>query len=186
MEHSTTQSKNFDLTIRQESIADHEQVGQIVAAAFEKEEMSDQTEHLLVARLRKSEAFVPELSLVAEVDGSLVGHILLTRIVIREGDEVAESLALAPVSVLPDWQGKGIGGQLIEEAHRVAREMGFGSVLLLGHADYYPRFGYRKASDFGIRLPFEVPDENCMAAELQAGSLKEVTGLVEYPPAFGL
>ena len=172
--------------IRQELAGDWKRVEEVVEAAFRGEEMSDGTEQLLVARLRGSAAFVPDLSLVAEVEGQIVGHVLVTRIVVREGEQAHGSLALAPVSVEPEWQGRGIGGRLIEAAHEVARKMGFGSVVLLGHAGYYPRFGYRKAIDFGIRLPFEVPDENCMAVELTPGALDGVSGMVEYPPEFGI
>ncbi|MEL6865570.1 MAG: N-acetyltransferase, partial [Bacteroidota bacterium] len=94
------------------------------------------------------------------------------------------SLALAPVSVHPDFQGKGIGGQLIEEAHRIARELDYGSIVLLGHADYYPRFGYRPIHQYNIKLPFEAPPENCMVVELKAGALEEVNGEVVYDAAF--
>ena len=73
---------------------------------------------------------------------------------------------------------------LIEEAHQRAKDLGFKSVVLLGHADYYPKFGYRKASEFGIKLPFDVADEYCMAIELTTNGLAGVQGLVEYPKEF--
>ena len=94
------------------------------------------------------------------------------------------SLALAPVSVLPSHQHKGIGGQLILKAHEIAKELGYESIILLGHPDYYPRFGYRKTSDFDIKLPFEVSEEHCMAIELIDGTLNEVSGIVEYSKPF--
>lgn len=172
------------ITMRQERPADHPKVEALIEAAFAKLPESDQTEHQLVARLRWSDAFIPELSIVAEVGEEIAGHIILTRILIRNGPKAEESLALAPVSVHPTWQRQGIGGQLIREAHRVAAGLGHGSVVLLGHADYYPRFGYRKASEYGIQLPFEVPEELCMAIELRSGALDGVSGMVEYPQAF--
>lgn len=135
-------------------------------------------------KLRKSKSFIPELPLVTESNGSLVGHILLTKIKIINGDEVFQSLALAPVSVHPNYQGKGIGGKLIMESHKLARTLGFKSIIILGHKDYYPKSGYQKASDFGIKLSFEVRDENCMAIELITGSLSNISGLVEYPTEF--
>ncbi|MEL7225746.1 MAG: N-acetyltransferase [Cyanobacteria bacterium J06576_12] len=170
--------------IRQETTADHQQVFELIEAAFAEVEYSDQSEHHLVKRLRKSDAFIPELSLVAEKGGELVGHILLTRIAIVNGEQRSPSLALAPVSVLPTHQGQGIGGTLIKEAHKRAQALGHGSVILLGHADYYPRFGYRPTAEFGIRLPFAVPAENCMLVELQTGALAGISGVVEYPAAF--
>lgn len=131
---------------------------------------------------------MPELSLVSEVeeDGQprIVGHIFLTKIRIKNEKKSFESLALAPVSVLPKFHGKGIGGKLITHAHDIAKDLGFESVVLLGHQDYYPRFGYRPTVDFGIELPFDVPAENCMAVELVEHGLSGVSGMVEYPPEF--
>lgn len=174
----------MEFVLRKENPSDYQQVEQLIEAAFRTAEHSDHREHLLVARLRKTTSFVPDLSIVAESNGQLLGHVLLTKIQISNASENFDSLALAPVSVLPDFQGKGLGGALIREAHQVATQLGFGSVILLGHADYYPRFGYQKASTFNIRLPFEAPDENCMAIELLTGALKEVSGTVVYDPAF--
>lgn len=170
------------ITIRQETVADYTAISSLVEDAFRTEEHSDHREHLLVDRLRHSPAYIPELALVAqESDGQIIGHILLTRITIGEHHP---SLALAPVAVLPRYQGKGIGGLLIREAHKRAAEMGFGSVVLLGHKDYYPRFGYLPLSGFGIRLPFEAPDDYCMVHELHPGALNGVSGMVTYPQAF--
>jgi predicted N-acetyltransferase YhbS len=78
----------------------------------------------------------------------------------------------------------GIGGKLIEQSHRIARDLGFKSVILLGHEKYYPKFGYLRADNFGIELPFQVPKENCMAIELTESGLKGVSGMVEYPKEF--
>lgn len=175
-----------ELIIRQETEADHSEVFNLIEAAFKNEEISDHKEHFLVDRLRKSKAFVPELSLVAELDNQLVGHILLTKLVIKSEPGETQSLALAPVSVLPEFQHQGIGGKLIRKAHEVAQSLGFKSVLLLGHPEYYPRFGYQKASSYGIQFPFEAPDEACMALELHKDSLQLVSGTVRYPKEFFL
>ncbi|MEW7304381.1 N-acetyltransferase [Elizabethkingia anophelis] len=175
----------MNLLFRQENKDDYTAVSIVIQKAFEKEEMSDHSEQYLVERLRNSEAFIPELSIVAEINQKIAGHILLTKIkVVNKENKESESLALAPVSVLPEYQGKGIGGKLIETAHKKAKELGFGSVILLGHENYYPRFGYEIAKKYGIKLPFDVPDENCMAIELIKGSLKGVEGTVVYPKAF--
>ncbi|AQX10445.1 GNAT family N-acetyltransferase [Elizabethkingia ursingii] len=175
----------MNILFRQENKDDYAAVFNLIQRAFEKEEMSDHSEQYLVERLRNSEAFILELSIVAEINQNIAGHILLTRIkVINNKNEEFDSLALAPVSVLPEYQGKGIGGKLIETAHKKAKELGFGSVILLGHENYYPRFGYEIAKKYGIKLPFEVPDENCMAIELIKGALEGVEGTVVYPKAF--
>ena len=94
------------------------------------------------------------------------------------------SLALAPVAVLPEFQRQGIGSALIREAHRRAADSGYRSAVVLGHKDYYPRFGYRKAADFGIAFPFGLPQECCMAVELLPGGLEGVSGTVRYPRPF--
>lgn len=172
------------LNIRQEIPADYSAVKSLIQAAFAAVEYSDQSEHLLVERLRKSASFVPELSLVSEWDNQVVGHILLTPISIKGETLSTPSLALAPVSVAPEWQGRGIGGVLIKAAHDRARELGHQSVILLGHAAYYPRFGYRPTHEYGIQLPFPAPLENCMVLELEQGTLAGVNGMVEYPPEF--
>ena len=172
------------MNIRTEVATDYLKVFSIIAQAFLTEELSDHKEQFLVERLRFSGSFIPELSLVAEVDGEVVGHILLTKISICDGDIKHQSLALAPVSVLPEFQGRGIGSALIKAAHTKAIALGYGSVVILGHKDYYPRFGYKTASQFGITLPFDVPDEYVMVVELIPDALDGVSGVVEYDPAF--
>ena len=172
------------MNIRKEEEKDYKQVFKLIEKAFENEEYSDHREQFLVERLRNSDSFVPDLSLVCEMNEMIVGYILLTKIKIKHSDFSYDSLALAPVAVLPNYQGNGIGGHLIEFAHKKARELGVESIILLGHPTYYPKFGYRKASDFDIQLPFDVPDENCMAIELVEDALKNINGMVEYPKEF--
>ncbi len=172
------------IKIRTEEKSDHQAVFDLTEKAFAGMKYSEGDEHFLVERLRKSDAFIPELSIVAEYKGNIVGHILLTKVKIVNGEKVCESLAIAPVSVLPDYQKKGIGGNLIETAHQKAKELGYKSVVLVGHEDYYPRFGYQLASKYGIKFPFEVPDINAMAIELEKGALKNVSGEVQHPKEF--
>ena len=160
----------MDFNIRQEQIKDYEAVHKVVELAFRDMEDSDHSEPFLVDQLRQTDAFIPELSLVAEVDEEIIGHILMTKV--------------APVSVLPKYQNRGIGSALIREAHKRATELGYGSVVLLGHKDYYPRFGYKQAIDFGIEFPFDVPHEYCMAIELCPESLKDVQGMIQYAKPF--
>lgn len=172
------------IDIRQEIEQECKRVESVVEKAFENAEHTAHKEQLLVARLRKSEAFVPELSLVAELDEQIAGHIMFTKLQIRNGEKSYESLAMAPVSVLPQYQNKGIGSTLIVEGLKLAEELGFKSVIVLGHSEYYPRFGFKPASIWGIKAPFEVPDKNFMALELEDGSLNGVSGVVVYPKEF--
>lgn len=174
----------MQIIIRKELKEDYPFVKEVIKAAFSDDSHGDRTEHLMVERLRKSDAYISDLSLVAEISSKIVGHILLTKILVKNKKESFPSLALAPVSVHPDFQNKGVGGKLILAAHKIAKKSGYTSIILLGHENYYPRFGYKRASNFNIKLPFEVPDENCMAIELFENGLKNINGTVEYPQAF--
>lgn len=174
----------MEIKIRQEQENDYKVVCELIELAFRNMEESDHREHFLVECLRKSEAFIPELSLVAEKDGEIIGHILMTKVEIVSDVKTTTSLALAPVAVLPKYQRQGVGGTLICEIHKRAAELGYGSAVLLGHRDYYPKFGYKKAIDFGIEFPFEVPYEYCMAIELLPNALKNVQGVVKYSKPF--
>lgn len=166
--------------IQQEQPSDVTSVGKLIQRAFALEEHSDHTEHLLVERLRTSEAFIPELALTAVDDGEIIGYLLLTKITI--GDNV--SLALAPAAVDPERQREGIGSSLIQHGLEKAGALGFSSVIVLGHPDYYPKFGFQPASHWGIEAPFEVPGESFMALELQPGVLKDINGTVHYSQPF--
>ncbi|OFX54855.1 MAG: GNAT family N-acetyltransferase [Bacteroidetes bacterium GWB2_41_8] len=177
---------NQNITIRQETTEDYDRVIELTQEAFETLDISDHTEGQLVERLRKAPTFIPELSLVAELDGQLVGHILFTRMQIKNKRETFDSLVLGPVSVLPEFQKQGIGRQLIVAGHQKARELGFQSVILIGHPEYYPRFGYKTASSFGLKVSMELPsDDVFMAAELTENALSGVSGIVVFPPEFG-
>ncbi|HDR7717286.1 N-acetyltransferase [Bacillus albus] len=171
------------VTIRQEQKNDYRKTEEVVQQAFLHEECSDKTEHELVSRIRKCDAFIPELSIVA-VDEEIVGHIMLSKITIEQGATSVESLALAPVSVARGHQKKGIGGKLIVAALEKAKELGYGSVVVLGHPEYYPKFSFKKASEWNIKAPFEVPDEVFMVIELSENALQGVEGIVQYSSAF--
>lgn len=94
------------------------------------------------------------------------------------------SLALAPLSVMPEFQRKGVGSALIRQGLHNAKDLGYSSVIDLGHADYYPRFGFKPASSWNITCPFPTPDEAFMALELLPHALDGIAGVVEYAPAF--
>lgn len=174
----------MNIIIRQEKERDYKLSENLIEKAFKDVENSDHKEHLLVAKLRKSDIFVPELSLVAEEDGKVVGHILLTKLIIKNEENIHNTLALAPVSVLPVYQNKGVGSNLIRESLKIAKEIGLKSVILLGHNKYYPRFGFKPACIWGIKAPFEVPNEAFMALELEARGLDGIGGTVVYSKEF--
>jgi predicted N-acetyltransferase YhbS len=177
---------NQTVIIRKETPEDYDRVTELTEKAFETLEISDHNEGKLVDKLRKATTFIDELSLVAELNGQVVGHILFTPIVIENNQQQFRSLVLAPVSVLPEFQKQGIGGQLIIAGHQKAKEMGFQSVILIGHPEYYPRFGYKTASWWGLKVAMKLPsDDVFMAVELTEGGLNGVSGMVIFPPEFG-
>ncbi len=174
----------MNIKLRKEQEKDYKAVFELIEKAFQKEVHSDHREQYLVERLRKSDAFIPGLSIVAELDGKIVGHILLSKIKIKNKTKTFHSLALAPVSVHPEFQGKGIGEKLILESHQIAKELGYKSIILLGHEQYYPKFGYKRADKYGIEIPFDAPPENCLVIELIENGLKDISGKVEYAKEF--
>lgn len=169
------------IRIREEKSSDQEAVRDVVCRAFASAEHSDGNESQLVDALRSDSAFVPELSLVAESDATIVGHVLLTRAFVG-----AQSvLALAPLSVRSDYQRQGVGSALVKEAHRIAASLGYAWSVVLGDPAYYSRFGYTNASKFGIQAPFDVPDEYFMAVKLVPDA-PILSGVMRYAKAFGI
>jgi putative acetyltransferase len=172
-------SQVIEVHIRPETPADRAAIREVNERAFGKPNEAN-----LVDALRASPAFIPDLSLVAERDGAVVGHVMFS-IVSVEGDaDSVEVLALAPVAVRPEWQRQGIGGRLIRAGLERAVALGHRAVVLIGHPTYYPRFGFTTARAFGIEPPFPLPDEVFMALPLQPGGLEGVRGNLVYPPAF--
>ena len=167
--------------IRQEIKQDYEEVYNVVKIAFKTAEHSDGNEQELVVALRNSSSFIPELSLVAIQDNKIVGYILFTKIKIGEYEE----LTLAPLAILPEYQKQGIGKKLIEEGHKIAKKLGYHFSVVLGSENYYPKSGYVPAIQYGIKAPFEVPNENFMAIKLNDFD-KEITGTVKYAKEFGI
>lgn len=170
----------MNITIRCEEEKDFSEVFALNHAAF-----GEDNEARLVDFLRISESYVPGLSLVATDHEKITGHILFTKIRINTPDgKSIESLSLAPMAVLPEFQHKGIGAALVKEGLQAAKAKGFTSVTVLGHANYYPKFGFEKAAKYSIFPPFDVPEDNFMIIELEPGALTGTSGTVEYPNEF--
>jgi putative acetyltransferase len=167
-----------EVDVRPETAADHPAIAAMLSAAFGRPE-----EARLVDLIRASPEFVEGLSLVAEREGQVVGHVLFSHVELRDGQTSTPVLQLAPVAVAPEHQGTGIGGRLIEDGLTRADVLGEPLVLVVGHAGYYPRFGFRPASTLGIGLPFPVPDDVFLARPL-AAYRPELRGQVRFPPAF--
>jgi len=167
------------MIIRPEQGKDIDTIRQIHIQAFGQDHESK-----LVEAVRNSASFIPELSIVAFDRGEIKGHILFSIISIENTEEAFISLALAPLAVNPAFQNKGIGSILIREGLKVCKKLGFASVIVLGHPEFYPRFGFVPAAEKDISCPFSVPDEAFMVCELYRGGLNNVNGVVKYPDYF--
>jgi putative acetyltransferase len=171
----------MSIVIRTETKEDYPQVRDVNFIAFGNRD--DEAE--LVERIRETRHFVPELSLVAEEHGEIVGHVLLSKAQVIENEQQHEVIVLAPIAVRPDHQQRGIGKQLIREGINRAKQLGYPIVLLIGHPSYYPKFGFKPARQFGLELTqFTVPDEVFMVCELVDNSLNTIKGELKYPSAF--
>lgn len=167
----------MQVAIRDETPADVSAIHRLHASAFESD-----AEARLVDALRASGALT--LSLVAIVDGEVVGHIAFSPVVVESAIESWPGIGLGPMAVTAELRGRGIGGKLVEEGRRRLRADGHALCVVLGHADYYPRHGFVRASLHGIRWEKPVPDEVFFVQELVPGGLVGVTGTVRYRPEF--
>jgi putative acetyltransferase len=166
-----------DLVIREETPADHAAVRELNRLAFGQEDEAN-----LVDALRAGQ--YTRLSLVAERDGVVIGHLLFSRLPIESAAGTVEALPLAPVAVLPGHQRQGVASRLIRDGLMMCRQRGHRIVVVLGHAEYYPRFGFSAALAERLRSPF--PGPHFMALELVPGALDGLEGDVRYPPPFGV
>jgi putative acetyltransferase len=126
----------------------------------------------------------PIVSRVAEDDGAIVGHILFSPVLLVEHPELM-IMGLAPMAVAPAHQRMGIGSALVRAGLDACARTGFGAVVVLGHPEYYPRFGFSPATRFGIGCEYDVPDEAFMALELHADYLRGAIGKIKFHAAFG-
>ncbi|MFC7393788.1 GNAT family N-acetyltransferase [Scopulibacillus cellulosilyticus] len=171
------------ITIRTEEKSDYAGIREVNKLAFDNRT----AEANLVEAIRKTESFIPELSLVAvKEDKEMIGHILFSLITIETDGKDISTLALAPMAVKPEYQNLGVGSKLITEGLKVSRNLGYQHIIVLGHPKFYPRFGFASAKQIGIEAPYPVPEEAFMYLELEPGSLSGITGKVKYPPAFDI
>jgi putative acetyltransferase len=167
------------ITVRKEAIGDYIAIKIVNDLAFGQNQEGE-----LIDNLRKNAAFNDELAMVAIYRSKIVGHILFFPVSIISGRDSHTTLSLGPMAVLPEYQNKGIGGELIRTGLNKARELGFRSVMVLGHPEYYPRFGFRKSDLWKIKDPFGAPEEAMMAIELEEGSLGFGGGMIDYPEEY--
>jgi putative acetyltransferase len=165
-------------TIREETPEDFEAVRRVNELAFGRTQ-----EGALVEALRAVAS--PYVSLVAEDGGRIVGHIFFSPVRVESDYAAQDALALGPMAVLPESQGRGVGSRLVLEGLEECRKRGHEVVFVLGHAEYYPRFGFGPTKARGITCEFPVPEEVFMFRELREGALAARGGVVKYHPEFG-
>jgi putative acetyltransferase len=163
------------IRVRAEQAGDEAAIRQVNDAAF-----GQPNESRIIDALRAAGRIV--VSLVAIDQAQVVGHILFTPVAIESSP--VRALGLGPMAVAPAFQRHGIGSTLVTEGLRECERLGYGAVVVIGHPEFYPRFGFRRASRYGLRPEFDVDEEAFMVTELSAGALDGVTGLVKYAPEF--
>jgi len=165
------------IRIRAETTEDHESIRRVNTLAFARNNEAD-----LVDALRENAR--PHISLVATLDDKVVGHIFFSPVSVECDAGAFNAMGLAPMAVLPAHQNQRIGSQLVRAGLRECGRIGENIVVVLGHSNYYPRFGFAPASLKGLRSEYDVPDEVFMVTELSEGALNGRTGLVKYHREF--
>ena len=161
------------IEIREEHLGDVTAVRDVNRLAFGQDQEGN-----IVDALRSNGAAL--LSLVATLDGQVVGHIMYSSLSV--GDN--QGYALGPMAVMPEHQRQGIGSQLIEAGNRKLREAGCPFVVVVGHPEYYPRFGFRPARTYGISCEWELPDNVFMVLVLDPVKMQGVAGVAKYRHEF--
>lgn len=165
------------MNIRASNCSDYQAIAELNRLAFGQE-----NEAKLVELIRDSDRYIPELEMVAELSGAVVGHILFSYIDLV-GQENLQVLSLAPMAVRPEFQRRGIGSALVRVGLEAALSRGESLVIVLGHPQFYLRFGFEPSVVYGISSPFPVPEEVFMVKPLK-NYQRRYRGKVVYPPAF--
>jgi putative acetyltransferase len=165
------------IDIRLEEKEDHQDIRRVNELAFDQPTEAD-----LVDALRTNAH--PHISLVAIIEGRIVGHIFFSPVSIESETSSFSAMGLAPMAVLPEFQNQGIGSRLVEEGLKKCRELGQSIIVVMGHPNYYPRFGFIPAHLKGLRSEYDVPDDTFIVLELTENALAGRRGLVKYHPEF--
>lgn len=165
--------------IRQVTSEDYEQIYRLIKTAFESAEHRDGEEQDFAARLRERSSYLPELELVAEYEGQLVGHIMFTETYVKMADGGCyRTLMVAPLSVLLEMRNSGVGSALMKEGLKRASQIGYQTAFLCGDPAYYQRLGYRHAYLHSITHK-SIPEQYVMVYEMKPGSLSGITGIIK-------
>lgn len=176
-----------NIHLRLETPSDYRRVEELTKEAFWNQHVPGCNEHYLLHIMRHSPSFIRELDVVAEADGEIAGNIVYTKAKIA-GDSGSdyEAVCFGPISVLPSFQGKGIGGMLIRHTGQLAKAMGYRAILIYGDPRYYSRFGFASAETFGIATPNNMYAAPLQALELYDGALSHCRGRFFEDPVYDL
>jgi predicted N-acetyltransferase YhbS len=167
----------MDITLRNETEEDYRIVEELTREAFWNVHVPGCNEHYLVHIMRNSEQFIPQLDFVAELKGKIVGNIMYMHSTVTDDDDKTYAvITFGPISVLPKHQNKGIGSKLIEHSMKLARDMGYSAILIYGDPEYYNRFGFVPAENYGIRSSAGIYAAALQARELSHGALNDISG----------
>lgn len=167
------------MILRQEKTKDYAEISKLITLSVKDASFKHGDDDKLVENLRNSKNYIPELSLVAEENGKIIGFILFTQA--RVKDE--KILNLAPLVVHPDFQNQGVGKALLKKGHEIALKLGYDFIVAIGNNTYFPKFGYVEASFYGIDDGFIVPSNKFLAIHLNDGK-KNLHGVVEIASEF--
>jgi putative acetyltransferase len=166
------------MIIRPETENDFAAIHDLVKTAFQTAKSGFSDEQDFVLKLRQDENYLPELALVLEDAGMIIGHIMLTKTYISRKDSKLEALLLAPVCVRLEYRNQGIGSDFIRHSLEMAKERGFKTVFLVGDPEFYQRFGFQATVEYGIKNTGNIPDKYVMALELEKGLLGNAGGTI--------
>ncbi len=168
------------IIIRKERVKDYNNIYKLIAEAFKTAKVSTGNEADFVIKIRNSPNYLPELAFVAEIDGKLAGHIMLSKYTYQSKGDTRDILLLAPLCVREECRCTGIGSLLIDEALAQARGLDYNAIVLAGDPAYYSRFGFKASIIFNIKNSNGFPDENILMYELQPHALYNTEGIISF------
>lgn len=172
------------MQIRTVTKNDYHEIDKLIREAFTNTAHGYGGEAELVDKIRESDTYISDFEVIASEDDQIIGYGLLSKVNILNENNTFSGLVLAPLAVLPKYQRTGAGKSMINELETRAKKHNYRFISILGHPDYYPKFGYLPASKFHVNAPFDVPDEAFMIKPLYTGALDGISGIIKYSKAF--
>lgn len=173
-----------NITIRQEREEDWFETEYMTKKAFWNLHVPGCNEHYLVHVLRSSDDYIPEISRVAEIDGKIVGTIMYSNAYVLDGEKRTDVITFGPLCIDPEYQKRGIGGELLEKTMQLAREQGYQAIIIFGEPEYYPRHGFKTCDHYNITTNDGKNFDAFMGIELVPGGLNGVRGKFYESKAF--